>query len=139
MLISIHAMVTQHLTRKEDVLDEDHHVDNLEKQGVESSMNFDIPIITPPNGRKFVNKTFETMCSKQPSYSPFMDLPSQEFDCLGRKSSQKNDGSSDNDEVFPITGMELPRALENLCFTKSYFRNGLVRIRIVLLLYMVQQ
>jgi len=114
-------------------------VNNLEKQGVESGMNLDILVITPPGGPKFVDETFETMCSKQPSYYPFMDVPSQEFDCFGRKTCQRNDGSSDNDEVFPITGMELPKTLENLCFSKSYFRNGLVRIRIVLLLYMVQQ
>jgi len=62
--------------KKEDVLDENHHVNNLEKQGVESSMNLDIPVITPPDERKFVDETFETMCSKQPSYSLFMDLPS---------------------------------------------------------------
>ena len=30
-LISIHAMVTQHLMKKEDVLDENHCVNNLEK------------------------------------------------------------------------------------------------------------
>ena len=58
-----------------------------------------------------------------------MDLPSQEFGCFGRKTSQRNDGNSDNDEVYSITGMKLPRALENLCFTKSYFSNGLVTIR----------
>jgi len=77
--MSIHVMVTQHLMKKEDVLDENHHVNNLEKQGrrLESSMNHDIPIITPPDGRKFGDETFETICSKQLSYSPFMDLPSQ--------------------------------------------------------------
>ena len=92
-------------------------------------MNLDIPVITPPDGRKFVNETFETICSKQPSYSPFMDLPNQEFGYFGRKTNQRNDGSSDNDEVFSITGMELPRVLEILYFTKSYFRNVLVTIR----------
>ena len=76
LLISIHAMVTQHLMKKDDVLEENQCVNNLEKQGVESSMNHDIPIITPPNSLKFVDETFETMCSKQPSYSLFMDLPS---------------------------------------------------------------
>ena len=68
------------------------------------------------------------MCSKQPCDSPFIDLPSQEFGCIGRKTSKRNYGSTNTDEVFPIIGMELPRALENLCFTKSYFRNGLVII-----------
>ena len=129
LLISIHAMVAQHLMKKEDVLDETYHVNNLEEQGVESSMKLDILVVTPPNVRKFVDDTFITMSSKQPSYSPFMDLPSQEFDCFGRKTNQRNDDSGDNDEVFPITGMELPKALENLCFTKSYFRNGLVTVR----------
>ena len=80
LLISIHGMVTQHLMKKKDVLDETYHVNNLEEQRVESSMNLDISVITPPNVRKFVDETFETMSSKQASYSPFMDLPSQEFD-----------------------------------------------------------
>ena len=31
--------------KKEDVLDENHHVNNLEKQGVESSMNHDMYFI----------------------------------------------------------------------------------------------
>ena len=115
--------------KKEDVLDENHHVNNLEKQGVESSMNLDISVIIPPDRRKFVDKTFETMCSKQPCNSPFRDLPSQEFGCIGRKTSQRNYGSTDNHEVFPITGTELPRALDNLCFTKSYFMDGIVIIR----------
>ena len=33
LLISIHAMITQHLMKKEDVLDENHHVNNLKKKG----------------------------------------------------------------------------------------------------------
>ena len=64
-------------------MEENHCVKNLEKQGIESSMNHNILVITPPDGRKFVNENFETICSKQPSYSPFMDLPSQEFGYLG--------------------------------------------------------
>jgi len=129
LLISINAMVDQQLIKKEDLLDETRHVNNLEEQRVESSMKLDIPVITPPNVRKFVDDTFETMSSKQPSYSPIMDLPSQEFDCFERKTRKRNDDSGDNDEVFPITGMELPKTLDNLCFTKSYFRNGLVTVR----------
>jgi len=35
LLIFIHAIVTQHLIKKEDILDKNHHVNNLEKQGVE--------------------------------------------------------------------------------------------------------
>jgi len=127
LVLSIHAMVTEHIMKKEDVLDGNHHVNDLEKQGVESSMNIENPVITPTNGGKFLDKTFETMCSKQPCDSPFIDLPSQEFGCIGRKTTQRNYGSTD--EVFPLTGMELPKTLENLCFTKSYFRNGIVTIR----------
>ena len=48
---------------------------------------------------------------------------------MGRYTRQRNDDTGDNDEVFPITGMELPKTLENFCFTKSYFRNGLVTVR----------
>ena len=139
LVISIHAMVAQHIMKKEDVLDGNHHVNDLEKQGVESSMNLENPVITPPDGRKFVDKTFETMCSKQPCDSPFIDLPSQEFGCIGRKTSQRNYDSTDNDKVFPIIGMKLLRALDDLCFTKSYFRNGIVTIRDCPKLYIIQQ
>ena len=92
-------------------------------------MNHNIPVITPLDRRKFIDETFETICSKQLSYSPFMDLPSQEFDCFERKTCKRNNGNSDNDEVFLITGMEFYRILGNLYFTKSHFSNGLITIQ----------
>ena len=61
LLISIHVMITHHLMKKENVLEENHHVNNLERQGVESSMNHNIPVITPLERRKFIDETFETM------------------------------------------------------------------------------
>jgi len=91
----MHVIVTQYLMKKEDGLKENHSVNNLEKQGIESSMNHDILIITPLDGRKSVDETSETICSKQLSYSPFMDLPSQEFGYFGSKTNKRNDGSSE--------------------------------------------
>ena len=50
--------------KTKDVLEENHCMNNLEKQGVESSMNHNIPVITPPHGPKFFDETFETISSK---------------------------------------------------------------------------
>ena len=57
-------MVSQHLMIKEDVLEEKYYMNNLEKQGVETSKNHDISGITPPHRQKFFDETFETISSK---------------------------------------------------------------------------
>ena len=44
LLQSIHVMVSHHLIKKEDILEEKNCMNNESKHGVESSMDHDIPL-----------------------------------------------------------------------------------------------
>ena len=70
LVLSIHAMVTEHIMKKEDVLDGNHHVNDLEKQGVESSMNIENPVITPPNGGSLLIKLSKQCVQNNPVTLP---------------------------------------------------------------------
>ena len=53
LLLSINAMVSSHLMKKADILKEKYYINNLETQGVELSMNHDIPVILLLVGQRF--------------------------------------------------------------------------------------